>query len=280
MEIDTRALCDVADPAERAQRASRQLAGYQAAVGELSRIRREALEEMVSSGRTQTEIAALLGMTRARVGQLLSTGPKPERAFLGTNTLIIAIGGKQEANRRGSGRVLAQEDLAAFSAMKDLARTYGLDAEHEVIEPPGFVNLNRDNLIVVCGPRLSPVIGQILESDRNLGFAHDDDGWFLVDRKTSTVYRSPMDRGDSQDYAYVGRLPRLDGQGTFLYIAGIHAVGAPGAVHYIENHLSELYSKIKTKRFSMLVSCEFDPKTLKVTTSKQLSPIYRAEDAK
>lgn len=277
MDIDVRELGELADPAERAQRASQRLAEYQAVAGELSRIRREALEELIAAGRTQTDIAAMLGMTRSRVGQLLSSGPKSERAFLGAGPLTIAIGGKQEANKRGSGRVLAQEDLAAFNQMKELARNLGLDAQHEVVEPPGFIDLNRDNLIVICGPRLSPLIGQILGSDRNLGFDHDDQGWFLVDRSLGVTHRSPMDAGESKDYAYVGRLPRIDGRGTFLYIAGIHAIGAPGAVHFLENHLAELYSEVKTKRFSMLVACEFDPKTLQVTSSKRLSPIYRHE---
>lgn len=277
MEIDVTELGELADPAERAQRASQRLAEYQVISAELSRIRREALEELIADGRTQTDIAAMLGMTRARVGQLLSSGPKSERAFLGAGALTIVIGGKQEADKRGSGRVLAQEDLAAFNQMKELARTLGLDAHHEVVEPPGFINLNRENLIVICGPRLSPLIGQILESDRNLGFEQDEKGWYLVDRSLGTIHRSPMDSGESRDYAYVGRLPRIDGRGTFLYIAGIHAVGAPGAVHFLENYLTELYSEVRTKRFSMLVACDFDPKTLEVTASKRLSPIYRPE---
>lgn len=277
MEIDVSELGQLDDPAERALQASRRLAQYRAMSDELSRIRREALEELIASGRTQADLAGMLGMTRARVGQLLSAGPKSERAFLGSGLLTIAIGGKREANKRGSGRVLAQEDLAAFNQIKELAQTLGLNAEHEIVEPPGFINLNRENLVVICGPRLSPLIGQILESDRNLGFEQDSQGWYLVDRSMGVVHRSPMDSGESRDYAYVGRLPRIDGRGTFLYIAGIHAVGAPGAVHYIENHLSELYSEVKVKRFSMLVACDFDPETLKVTDSRRLSPIYRPE---
>jgi len=277
VEIDVTELSELVDPAERALLASQRLAEYQAVSGELSRIRREALEELNVNGLTQTEIAAMLGMTRSRIGQLLSSGPKSERAFLGAGTLTVAIGGKQEANKRGSGRVLAQEDLAAFSHMKELARTLGLDAQHEIVEPPGFIDLNRDNLVVICGPRLSPLIGQILGSDRNLGFDHDDQGWYLVDRRLGLTHRSPMDVGESRDFAYVGRLPRIDGRGTFLYIAGIHAIGAPGAVHFLENHLAELYSEVKTKRFSMLVACDFNSKTLEVTASKRLSPIYRPE---
>lgn len=277
MDVDLKALCELADPAARAQRASQLVGEYQTAVGELSRIRREAIEELITLGKSQTDIAGLLGMTRARVGQLLSSGPKTERVFLGTGMLTIAVGGKQEADKRGSGRVLAQEDLTAYNRLQELARALGLDARHEVIEPPGFVNLNRENLVVICGPRLSPMIGQLLEADRNLGFENDDQGWYLVNKARDTVYRSPMDTGGSTDHAYLGRLPRLDGRGSFLYIAGIHAIGALGVVHHLENHLTELYSEVKTKRFSMLVTCEFDAKTLEIKESRRLSPIYRPE---
>jgi len=277
VDIDLKALSELADPADRAQRASQLVADCQAAVGELSRIRREAIEELIELGRSQTDIAAFLGMTRARVGQLLSSGPKSERAFLGTDVLTVALGGKQEADKRGSGRVLAQEDLTAYGRLQDLAQTMGLDTRHEVIEPPGFVNLNRDNLVVICGPRLSPMISQVLEADRHLGFDNDDRGWHLLDKTHNTIYRSPMDTGFPEDRAYLGRLPRLDGRGSFLYIAGIHAIGALGVVHYLEHHLADLYSEVKTKRFSTLISCDFDPTTLKIAASDLLTPIYRPE---
>lgn len=274
---DLRWLCDLADPAERAQRASQLVGDYQVAVGELSRIRREAIEELVTLGKSQTDIAALLGMTRARVGQLLSSGPKTERVFLGTGPLTVALGGKREAEQRGSGRVLAQEDLNAYNHLQDLARAMGLDSRYEVIEPPGFVNLNRENLIVICGPRLSPLLAQVLEADQHLGFERDDRGWYLVDRTAGAVHRSPMDSGVNRDHAYLGRLPRLDGRGTFLYVAGIHAIGAAGVVHYLENHLAELYSDVKTKRFSTIVTCEFEANTLHIKSSGRLTPIYRPE---
>lgn len=275
MDTDLGPLRQVPDPARRAQQASQLVSQYQVAVNELSRIRREAIEELIGAGRSQTDIAQLLGMTRARVGQLLSSGPKTERALLGTGPLTIAVGGKRELDSRGAGRVVAQEDLNAFNQLSELARTLGLDAAtYEVIEPPGFVDLSRDNLVVICGPRLSPVLAQILDSDRHLRFVRHDHGWFLRDTVTETEFRSPMDQGQHRDYAYLGRLPRLDGRGFFLYIAGIHAVGAPGAVHYLANNLSELYTEVKAKRFSTLIECEFDPDTLAITSSWRVTPIY------
>jgi len=140
-----------------------------------------------------------------------------------------------------------------------------------------MVNLNRDNLVVICGPRLSPIIAQVLASDPNLGFTHDDHGWYLVDHATGTTYRSPRDHGEPTDYAYLGRLPRIDGRGTFLYFAGIHAPGNSGAMHYLEGHLEELYGEVRTGRFSTIISCRFDPDTRQVISSERVTPLYRAD---
>lgn len=178
--------------------ASELAATYQAAITELSRVRREALEELAAQGMSQAQIA-------------------------------------------------------------------------------GMINLNRDNLVVVCGPRLSPLIAQVLASDYRLGFEQDESGWYLVDRVEEATYRSPMDHGESSDYAYFGRLPRLDGKGNFLYIAGIHAIGAVGVVHYLDNHLTELYREVKTRRFSTIIRCNFDAATRRIENSKRVSALYKTE---
>jgi transcriptional regulator with XRE-family HTH domain len=277
VELPVKMLLDVEDPLRRAREAGELAATYQTAIAELSRIRREALEELVAQGMSQSQIAEKLGMTRARVGQLLSTGPKAERAFLGSGRLTIAVGSKLEAKTTKPGPVVAQEDFQAYEAFQELARTVGLDTCYEVIHPPGMINLNRDNLVVICGPRLSPLIAQILASDHHLGFEQDDAGWYLVDRVEDKEYRSPMDDGEPGDYAYLGRLPRLDGRGSFLYIAGIHAAGAAGVVHYIDNHLTELYREVKTRRFSTIIRCAFDAVTRRIESSQRISPLYKPE---
>ena len=53
-----------------------------------------------------------------------------------------------------------------------------------------------------------------MEADPHLGYAHDDYGWYLIDKTTGTEYRSPIHDGDATDYAYIGRLPRPDGKGN------------------------------------------------------------------
>src|SRR5260370_16069087 len=80
VDAEVRALRDLADARDRAVKASELATRYQEAVAEASRVRREALEELVARGMTQGQIADLIGTTRARVGQLLASGPRSERA--------------------------------------------------------------------------------------------------------------------------------------------------------------------------------------------------------
>jgi hypothetical protein len=102
-------------------------------------------------------------------------------------------------------------------------------------------------------------------------------GWHLVDHATGTTHRSPRDDGEPADYAYLGRLPRIDDRGTFLYLAGIHAPGNAGAVHYLEGHLEELYGEVRSGRFSTITSCRFDPDSRQVTSSERVTPLYRTD---
>ncbi|MFD5509907.1 sigma factor-like helix-turn-helix DNA-binding protein [Streptomyces sp. NPDC059761] len=280
MQEEMQRVAQVEVPVERAKAAIDLMADYQGRVVELSRIRREAIEEAAASGMSQSEIAALLGVSRGRVGQLASQGPPPERAFFGTDLMTISLGGKYEAGKspeENPGEVVAREDLGNFDRLRTLLATLKLDSRYEVIPPSGMVNLNRDNHVVVCGPRLSPIIAQVLEGDDFLRFEKDK-AWHLVDLKTEERFRSPMDEdGSAGDFGYLARLPRLDGRGTFLYAAGIHAIGANGVVHFLENNLPELYREVRTRRFSTLISCRYDPKTLEVLESKRVTPLYRHE---
>jgi hypothetical protein len=239
-------------------------------------VRRETLRELLASGMPQIAIADMLGISKSRVSQLLSAGSRPERAFLGTGTVTVAVGGKLEAGKAAPGAVVSSESFGGYEVLADLARSVGLEVAYEVVPPPGHIHLNRPNLVVLAGPRLLPFINQVLEADRHLGFLNDQHGWYLVDKNTGTQYRSPIDRGDPGDYAYVGRLPRPDGKGTFLYLAGIHAPGNLGAAHYIADNLAELHRELKARRFSMLISCQFDPADRKkILSTERLTPLYR-----
>ena len=83
-----------------------------------------------------------------------------------------------------------------------------------------------------------------------------------------------MDAGGAGDIGYLARLPRPDARGTFLYIAGIHAMGSSGVIHYLDRHLAEVYREVRTKRFSALVECDFDSATRKVVSSNLVTPLY------
>ncbi|MFG3700819.1 hypothetical protein ACGF5C_23310 [Micromonospora sp. NPDC047620] len=172
--------------------------------------------------------------------------------------------------------MLSAESFAAYNALAELARSVGLDASYEVVPPPGFVHLNRPNLIVLTSPRLLPFVGQVMEADPHLRFASDERGWYLMDGETE--YRSPRDDGHSADYGYIGRLPRPDGKGSFLYLAGTHAQGTLGAAQFVADNLAQLYKELKNRRFSTIIRCEYDSNDpRKILACERVTPIYRHE---
>lgn len=276
MHPDVLTVLNINDPLTRAIEAGHVHDVFQKGGEELARIRREALQELVSSGMSNTQIGELLGMTRQRVSQLLKNGPAPERAFLGTDTVTVVVAGKVESDRPDPQPVVAQDDLVAYDHLKQLARTLSLDTTYEVVPSGGFVRLNRENLVVLCGPRHSPNLREIIESDEAITFAKDKIGWHLVDNRTGQTRRSPMDEGEPRDFAYLARLPRPDGKGTFLYAAGIHAVGESGVINYLEQHIGDMYRTLKKKRFSAIVECEYDPEspTREIISSRLVTDYY------
>ncbi|MFI6388685.1 hypothetical protein [Nonomuraea sp. NPDC050540] len=271
-------LAAMADPGERAKAVGTLIDEHQVAIAELSRVRREAMEEMLAAGMTQSQIAALLDMSKGRISQLLSAGIKPERAFFGNGKITVAIGAKRETNRTDPSDTLSAESFTAYELLADAARGVGLDAANEVVPAPGLVHLNRPNLIVLTNPRLLPFLSQVMEADPHIRYVSDDKGWYLIDLTEKKEYRSPRDQGESADYGYVGRLPRPDGKGSFLYLAGTHAPGTLGAAHFVVDNYASLYKELKTRRFSTIVRYEFEPgNQLALRSVEQVSPIYRHE---
>jgi len=277
-ELDINDVRGIDDPVERARVAGELGARHTNLGNVLYRIRREALFQMRDRLRMRnTTIATVLGYSPQRVSALLNSGMPVEGAFLGDGPITVVMGHKPGADQRGSGRLVAQEDHTAYAQLAELASDMRMEIGSEVVDPPCNVNLNRPNLIVMTGPRLALNVGEILSRDSHIRFDQDDKGWHLVDAETGTVYRSPMDVGKNADFAWFGRILRPDKQGTFLYAAGIHAMGESGVVHLLRNELPDLYAELGLRPFSSIVSCRFDEKTLKVINSQRVTPPYVSE---
>lgn len=173
-----------------------------------------------------------------------------ERFLLGDGHLTIAV-----PKRPGERDLVATEDSVTAQHLVETAHNMQLTAGVEYIPTSGLINLNREALIVVCGPKSSPVIAAAIARDPRLGFETNSQGhWELEDRRNGQRYGSPMDEPDKPqpaDVAYLGRLPRPDGAGAFLLIAGVHAIGSLGASRYLSRHLRYLHAAAEGRAFSM-----------------------------
>ncbi|MQA02150.1 MAG: sigma-70 family RNA polymerase sigma factor [Streptosporangiales bacterium] len=269
---------DTSDPLARVRLATEAVSAYQEAINELGQIRRDAVEELRSQGLTLTQIAERAGVSRARLSQLGTARPKPERALLSTgDSVTIAVPVEAAAYPQGdAGRpVIHREDAEFVERISQLAKSYGLSSTTEYVGPSDFIDMNREGLVVTCGPRQSPWLEQVLSADPNYGFEHDQHGWYLEDKVTGTRHRSPQDRDESGDYAYLGVLPRPDGQGGWLYAAGIHAAGSRGAALYLAENIKELYTEVRGALWSCLVRCEYEPDSRELLRADLVEPVKR-----
>ncbi|HEY3561791.1 MAG TPA: hypothetical protein VGL05_30205 [Kribbella sp.] len=268
----------IGDPSARARAAQHAVNAAQNAVTELGQVRRDAMTAMLDAGLTNADVAQALDVTPQRVRQLMAGGPRPARAVLGSaGELTVAIGGKHEAEKPRP--VASAEAISAYERLAELARALGLECRQEVVPPPGFVDLNRDNLIVLGSPARVPFLKQVLPVDPAYGLDSDDQGWYVLAKAADKKFYSPSDSGESTDYGYIGRLPRPDGAGTFLYVAGLHAPGTLGAALWLTDNLDLVYRETRGKRWSVLVKVDFD-KDRHVTATDLLAPVVRHEGVK
>ncbi|NUS73279.1 MAG: sigma-70 family RNA polymerase sigma factor [Corynebacteriales bacterium] len=267
----------IGDPKERLREAGELLAEVQSTAAEIGEIRRGAIDELRAQGMTLAQIATIVGVSVARLSQLSAPRKKPERALLSSGNHVTVGVPVEEASYPGgrSRLVLHKEDTEFVSQIQNLASSLGLTSDVEHVEPDQFIDLNRDGMVLTCGPRQSPWLEQILAADSEYGFLKDEQGWYLFDRRSGEKYRSPADRGESRDYGYLGALPRPDGNGTWLYIAGIHAAGSRGGARYLEQHISEIHRQANNSLWSCLISCDYEPNTRELLNVELLSPLRR-----
>jgi hypothetical protein len=271
-------LAALEDPYALLQAVTKRMAEAQREVTELARLRRRVIQQLQAQGRSYAQIAEAAGLSRGRIHQLRHRGPASEGAFLGVGGVIIATPLKQEA--RDARPVVAVEDFTAAQRLADLARTLQLDVEFDHVSLDGGVDLNRSNLIVICGPRLSDVVAGVLAQDPVIRFERAADGpWTLHDQAADKHYRSGSDSNPprSWDVAYLGRLPRPDGQGLVMIFTGIHPAGTLGVVHLITTEITSLYEQVGAGQFSTLVGVDYEPDANEPVNVRLLTPLYKHE---
>jgi transcriptional regulator with XRE-family HTH domain len=212
----------------------------------------------------------------ASAGHERRAGANPAGRFLGDGHVVIATPVKREQIK--SRPVIAVEDVLGSRGLGQAAEDYGLKVSYETITPDGSFDLERPNIVAICGPRISAAIGAILATDPVLAFVHSDRGpWTLLNRRTGRTHISGMDLEPPApfDVAYLGRLRRPDGQGTIMILTGIHPQGSLGAIKMICSNLPELYAEVGDRCFSVLLRSQYDPDTSEPITIERLTPFYQ-----
>ena len=269
----------IRDPFELLREATEQLSTAQQQVTELSRLRRRTIQQLHERGMSYAQIAEAAGLSRGRIHQIRHGGPAPEGEFLGIGRVTIATPLKQEAIKARP--VVAIEDVTGSQRLGELARSLGIEPAFESVPVGGKIDLNRPNLIVICGPRLSEAVASVLAQDPAVQFERASDGpWTLVDRRSGRAYRSGQDESPprNRDFAYLGRLPRPDGNGSVMIFTGIHPPGSLGVVHLLTTKLVDLYAELGTANFSTIVGTEFDHDTHEPITVELMTSLHRLEE--
>lgn len=248
--------------------------------GELAR-----LWPAVETDRTRRQLLAAYDRASTRLknsdlaGLSATHQSREVSSFLGYGSVTILTPLKKEAIRARP--VVALEDVVGARRLSDLASSLGLSTELECVPIGGVVNLDRPNLVVICGPRLSDGMAAVLAQDPVLRFGKASDGaWTIHDSRTGLIHRSGLDQTPAvpTDVAYLGRLPRPGGCGNLLVFTGVHPQGSLGVVDFIVKQIAALHANVEATRFSVLVETEFDPETSEPVVAELLTPFYRHEE--
>jgi hypothetical protein len=197
--------------------------------------------------------------------------------FLGEDSVVIATPVKREQiNARP---VIAIEDVVGSRRLGQTAQSLGLRVSYETIGLDGSFDVNRPNLVTICGPRISAAVAGVLASDPVLRFTRAGSGrpWMLHDASTGLTHASGIDQNPPEPYdiAYLGRRRRPDGHGTIMVLTGIHPQGSLGVIELICTQIAELYARLSERCFSVLLRCEYDPETSEPISVGTLTPFYQ-----
>ena len=254
------------DPIRRGRRATELLTTYQQRSTELARLRKAAIEEAHRDrDMSYTEIAAALGITKGRVTQIRGSAPGPERALFGVGPVAVGVPYRYQTTDRER-PLIAAEDARSGEQVEQLLSTLGFAVTRFQIDPDTR-ELPAGDAVVICGPKSSPMATSLLARDPAFTFAEEDDRWVIEDRSSGERHASSADSGGSGDLAYLAR--HQMGDRTVLHVAGIHAIGSLGALHYVTRHLSELHRSTGNAEFSCIIGAKYDG--LDVTASELIS---------
>lgn len=248
------------DPLRRGRRATQLLTVYQQRATELARLRRAAIEEAHRQGMSYTEIAAALGITKGRITQIRSAGPRLERALFGVGPVSIGIPYRYRTTDR-TRPLIAAEDAQTGEDLERLLEALALAVSRYQIEPTRTTPPEGDT-IVVCGPKSAPIGANLLARDPALHIVEDEGRWWIEDLRTGDRIGSPTDDDPPQeaDIAYVGHHREVSR--VVLHIAGIHAIGSLGAVHYLTTHAADLFQQVGDTSWSLAVQATYNGLTI------------------
>ncbi|MFD0857214.1 sigma-70 family RNA polymerase sigma factor [Actinomadura adrarensis] len=271
-------IAQIEDPYELLRAATERLAEAQQEVTELARLRRRLIQDLHAQGMSYAQIASAAGLSRGRIHQIRHTGPAPEGAFLGSGEVTVVTPLRPDPSSDRT--YVALDDLTTGKRLEELARTFDLTVSYDHVSLSGEIDLNRPGLLVICGPRMSDAMREAYEKDPVLEWERDEVGWLLRDTRTGDTFRSGQQEDPARPYdiGYLGRLPRPDGQGSILAIAGVHPEGSLGVVNLLTTDIGSLWGQVGSDRFSVVVGTEYDPDTHEPVRTELLTPLYRHDD--
>lgn len=260
----------IEDPAERARAATELLGIHQSQVNRLAGVRRHAIAELRSAGLSYAQVADVLGVSRGRIAQLSTSPFIVEQEFFGGAHVTIAT--PLRAHQAGR-PLVAQEDFEAATTLTRLLESAQIRTSLGQVQPDGGIDLSPPAHVIICGPKSSSVVRDLVAQDPVLAFAPDEAGrWRLVERATGREFPSPLDQAvpRREDVAYLARLTVPGEQRTVLVIAGVHAIGSFGVAAFLAEptNLHRLHSQVGSRPFSAIISSSFEERALAVTWAR------------
>lgn len=228
----------------------------------------DALRHYGASPLRVRQLASLIIQSSTRDGGELLADRQPDpataraakQAFFGFDVVTVAIPLRRGVAERE--RVLiAAEDSAAAHECEDILDGQALASTRTALTSDA-TELPAGDAVVVCGPKSAPVGARLLDRDPCLGMVKVRSQWSIFDRITGERHPSPSDGPDrpNRDISYLARHV-IDGR-TVLHIAGIHAVGSLGMVHYLARNLTELSATVGNESFSLVATAGYDGLTI------------------